>query len=59
MLAKTILRILSSLFFMSLYSQENKPILKNSQQIDLNKFIALKKANPDITVISIFENGKI
>jgi len=59
MTVKSISLILFNLFLLNLHSQEGKSILKNCQKIDVKKFIELKKNNPKVKTISVFENGNI
>ncbi len=59
MIIKSILLTFFTLFVLKLHSQENKFTVKNYEKIDIKKFIELKKSNPKIKTISVFENGKI
>lgn len=46
------------LFSNILFSQEKKFTIEECKKIDRNKFIEIQKANPKITIKSIFESGK-
>lgn len=47
-----------SFFYNILLSQEKYLPLKGTKKIDFNEFIELQKANPEIIIKTIFENGK-
>lgn len=45
------------LFYNIIFSQEKKFTIEECKKIDRNEFIEIQKANPKITIKSIFENG--